>query len=103
MLLRKKLLEADSGGDDPRVILIGDEIDDLMRIYFPERSNEAKTKEEIDALVRKAAEYGFLQKLEGELSRFEVKRVIKALFNAAWLSEVGERLKECQTHANRAA
>lgn len=103
VLLRKKLLEVDAGGEPPRVILTAKELDEMLRVYFPPRVNEAKTTEEIAALLERAHDYGFLRKIPGETLSYEVRRVIKALFTADWLACVDQKLKEYLAYAQRAA
>ena len=48
VLLRKALLEADASGGDTRVILEKEKIRDMLKIFLPETSNEAKTSDKIN-------------------------------------------------------
>jgi hypothetical protein len=41
-LLRKKLAEFDASGGDTRLVLSRDEVVELMRVFLPEGSNEAR-------------------------------------------------------------
>ncbi len=95
-LLRKKLAENDAAGEDPRLILSVDEITDMVRIFFPSGSNEARFLDRIEAHLNKIAELGFIRRLKGHKDKIEVVRIIKAFVDAQWLHEFDERLKEYQ-------
>ena len=47
-LLRKKLAEFDAGGGDTRLVLTRDEIVELVRVFLPDSSNEARLIDQID-------------------------------------------------------
>jgi hypothetical protein len=96
-LLRKKLAEFDAGGDQnggDKLVLSRDEIVELLRVFLPESSNEARLMDRIDAHINKLAEMGFLRRLttSGQLRSFEVRRILKAFVDAQWLSEFDARL-----------
>ena len=103
VLLRKRLIEQDVAGGETRVILSRAQIDDLLRVFLPESSNEAKTVEQIDSHIRKVIDYGFLRRLKGEEERFEVRRIIKALVDADWLGDLQQKLEDYRTHADSLA
>jgi hypothetical protein len=93
-LLRKKLAEFDAGGGDTRLILSRDEVVELIRIFLPAGSNEAKLIDQIDTTLNKIAELGFIRRLRGQGQMIEVRRIIKAFVDAQWLAEFDERLTE---------
>ncbi len=93
-LLRKKLAEFDAGGGDTRLILSRDEVVELIRIFLPAGSNEVKLIDQIDAILNKIAELGFIRRLRGQGHVIEVRRIIKAFVDAQWLSDFDERLTE---------
>ena len=62
-LLRKKLAEFDAGGGDTRLVLSRDDIVELVRVFMPDGSNEAKLIDQIEITINKVVELGFLQKL----------------------------------------
>lgn len=102
-LLRRKLAEFDAGSDQTRLILSRSDIADLLRIFLPENSNEARLIDQIDAHINKIVELGFLRKLKGNTTvnsdkeaHFEVRRILKAFVDAQWLAEFDERLKGYQ-------
>ena len=98
-LLRRKLAEFDAGGDQTRLVLSRSEIADLIRVFLPENSNEARLIDQIDSHINKVIELGFLRKLKGNVAvdgeneaNFEVRRILKAFVDAQWLAEFDERL-----------
>lgn len=101
-LLRKKLAEADAGGGDTRLVLSRDEIVDLLRLFMPDSSNEARLVDQVDRHINKVVELGFLRKLKTGSSRqadYEVRRIIKAFVDAQWLSELDQKLEQYRQHA----
>jgi hypothetical protein len=97
-LLRKKLAELDAGGNDTRLILSRDEASELIRIFLPAGSNEAKLIDQIDSTLNKIAELGFIRRLRGEGQMIEVRRIIKAFVDAQWLADFDKRLNEYRQH-----
>jgi hypothetical protein len=99
VLLRKKLIEADAGGSDIRVVLSKDQITEMMRVFLPDKANEAKLIDKIGTHINKVVELGFLRKHQKETNVYEVRRIIKALVDADWLSEVDEKLRAYHEYA----
>jgi len=103
-LLRKKLAEFDAGGGDTRLVLSRDDMVELIRVFLPVGSNEARLIDQIDTLINKVVELGFLRKLKpgtggGErATMFEVRRILKAFVDAQWLSDFDNRLTAYRTH-----
>ncbi|WP_045222132.1 DUF4194 domain-containing protein [Desulfonatronum thioautotrophicum] len=98
-LLRKKLAEFDAGGGDTRLILSRDEVMELIRIFLPAGSNEAKLIDQVDATLNKIAELGFIRRLRGQGQMVEVRRIIKAFVDAQWLADFEQRLAEYRQQA----
>ncbi|CAG4886804.1 DUF4194 domain-containing protein [Paraburkholderia gardini] len=97
-LLRKKLAEFDAGGGDTRLVLSRDDIVELVRVFLPDSSNEAKLIDQIETHINKIVELGFLRRLKvasGPAS-FEVRRILKAFVDAQWLSDFDTRLAAYQ-------
>lgn len=108
-LLRKKLAEFDAGGGDTRLVLSRDEIVELVRVFLPDGPNEARLIDQIETIVNKVVELGFLRKLKpasggtaGQAS-FEVRRILKAFVDAQWLAEFDARLAVYQSALSGAA
>lgn len=93
-LLRKKLAESDAAGGETRLILSLDEIADLIRIFLPVGSNEARLIDQIDTHLNKVVKMGFVRPLKGQQQMFEVRRILKAFVDAQWLAEFDRRLQE---------
>lgn len=98
-LLRKKLAEFDAGGTDTRLVLSRDEIVELIRVFLPESSNEARLIDQIETHINKVVELGFLRRLKsaggttsGQAS-YEVRRILKAFVDAQWLADFDARLE----------
>ncbi len=102
VLLRKKLVEADAGGEEARVILTREQIVEMMRVFLPDQANEAKLVDRIDTHINKLVELGFLRRHEKTGQIYEVRRIIKALVDADWLAEMDEKLRVYLDHAKNA-
>ena len=101
-LLRKKLAELDAGGSggDTRLVLSRDEIVEMVRVFLPESTNEARVVERIDTHLNRITDLGFLRRMKtesgaaarGGQTTFEVRRILKAFVDAEWLAELDTRL-----------
>lgn len=100
VLLRKKMVEQDASGGDARLILTREQIVEMMRVFLPDRANEARLFDQIDTHINKVSEFGFLKKLAGNPPAWEVRRIIKALVDADWLADFNDKLKVYRDHAN---
>jgi len=99
-LLRKKLAEFDALGGDTRLVLSDDDIAELIRVFLPESSNEAKLTDQLDSHINRIVDLGFMRRLKtqsGQKEMFEVRRILKAFVDAQWLAEFDERLEEYRT------
>ncbi len=97
-LLRKKLAEFDASGGDTRLILSREDIVDLIRLFTPDSSNEAKLVDQIERHINKVVELGFLRRLKPAnpqaAANYEVRRILKSFVDAQWLSEFDARLAQ---------
>lgn len=96
-LLRKKLAEFDASGGDTRLVLTRDDIVELIRMFLPVSSNEARLIDQIETHLNKIVELGFLRRLKTnstntQAATFEVRRILKAFVDAQWLAEFDTRL-----------
>jgi hypothetical protein len=103
VLLRKKLVEADAGGAETRVILTRAQIVEMMRVFLPHQANEARIVEQIDTHLSKVKEFGFLRELKGQEGAYEVRRILKAFVDADWLVVLDEKLRVYREYAERDA
>lgn len=105
-LLRKRMAEFDAGGQDgngSRLVLARDDIAELVRVFLPDGTNEARLIDQVDATITKVVDLGFLRRLKpaagggqgGGQGRdhYEVRRILKAFVDAQWLAEFDARLE----------
>jgi len=91
-LLRKKLAEFDASGGDTRLILSREQVAELLRVFLPEGSNETRLIDQVDTHLNRIIDLGFVRRLRGQDSMFEVQRILKAFVDAQWLGEFDARL-----------
>jgi hypothetical protein len=98
-LLRKKLAEFDTRGGDTRLVMSRDEIIELIHVFMPHSTNEAKFTDQFETHINKVIELGFLRKLkpaeEGASAggaNYEVRRILRAFVDAQWLGEFDARM-----------
>ncbi|MCP2297049.1 protein of unknown function (DUF4194) [Nocardia amikacinitolerans] len=91
-LLRKKLAEFDASGAETRLILTRDQLVEMVRMFLPESSNEARLVDQIDTLLGKIVDLGFLRRIAGQDAAYEVRRILKAFVDGQWLAEFDQRL-----------
>ena len=103
VLLRKKMSESEASGDEIRIIVSREELINSMRVFMPEKTNEAQTEATINATINKVAELGFLRKLKNDAESLEIQRIISALVDADWTADFNEKLRIYKEHAQRTA
>ncbi|MEO6623786.1 MAG: DUF4194 domain-containing protein [Burkholderiaceae bacterium] len=91
-LLRKKLAEFDAAGGDTRLILSREQVVELLRVFMPEGSNEARLIDQVDTQLNRIIDLGFVRRLRGPDAMFEVQRILKAFVDAQWLADFDARL-----------
>ena len=106
-LLRKRMAEFDAGGSDTRLVLARDDIAELMRVFLPDGTNEARLIDQVDATITKVVDLGFLRRLKPaggggqgggqDRGHYEVRRILKAFVDAQWLAEFDARLEVYRT------
>ena len=101
-LLRKKLAELDATGGEARLILARDEVVEMVRIFMPASTNDARLIDQIETHLNKVIELGFVRRLKathvGQAPVYEVRRILKAFVDAQWLADFDERLQAYQSH-----
>lgn len=98
-LLRKKLAEFDATSGEARLILSRDDIGDMLRLFVPDTTNQARLLDRMDVHINRITEMGFLRRLRGTDNQYEVRRILKAFVDAQWLSELHHRLSEYREQA----
>lgn len=98
-LLRRKLAESDAGGGDTRLVLSREEIVELVRVFLPDSSNEARLIDQIETHINRVVDLGFLRRLKpapAQAPNYEVRRILKAFIDAQWLADFDDRLAAYQ-------
>jgi hypothetical protein len=95
ILLRQQLTTAESDGETPRLIVTAAEMTEWMRLYRRDGVSEERVAGDIGVLVK----LGYLRRLRDSEDTFEVRRIIKALVTANWLTEYRDRLIQPATSA----
>lgn len=93
-LLRRRMMEFDINSSEVRLIMSEQEIADMVSVFLPESSNEARVLDRLGADIKKVMELGFLRKLRGQADTYEVARILKAYVDAQWLEEFDARLDD---------
>jgi hypothetical protein len=93
-LLRKRLAEFDATSSDTRLVLSRDQIVEMLRVYLPDPSNEARLVDSIDGYINRVVDLGFLRRLHNQEDVFEVRRILKAFVDGQWLADFDRRLDE---------
>jgi hypothetical protein len=85
-LLRKRLAEFDAGDSGTRLILTREQIVDMVEVFLPATSNEARLVDQIDTQISKIVDLGFLRRVRDQEGAYEVRRVLKAFVDGQWLA-----------------
>ncbi len=93
-LMRKRLAEFDASSSETRLMLTREQIVEMLRLYLPPSTNEARMVDSIDANINRVVEMGFLRRPRGQEDLFEVRRILKAYVDGQWLAEFDARLDE---------
>lgn len=88
VLLRQQLTTAETDGQAPRLVVTGEEMVEMLRLYH----RESITRERINGDVTALDKLGYLRKLRGSDDSWEVRRIIKAMVTAGWINTFGQHL-----------
>ncbi|MFT4088403.1 MAG: DUF4194 domain-containing protein [Gordonia sp. (in: high G+C Gram-positive bacteria)] len=94
VLLRKRLVEFETGGGEGKLVLTTEQMVEMMRLFQADSTNEASVVDEVETTIKKAAELGFLRALRGEPDHWEVRRILKAYVDAQTLSDFAAKLRQ---------
>lgn len=101
VLLRKRLLEFETLGNETRLVLSERDLIEMMRIYWSEvETNERKREDQLVLHIKKLATYGFLKPLKAEKGRFEVNNILKAYVPIEELKTILEKLQNYAQEKN---
>jgi hypothetical protein len=93
-LLRGRMLEFDTNSSEVRLIMTEQDIAEMVSVFLPESSNEARVLDRLGSDIKKVVELGFLRRLKGQANTYEVARILKAYVDAQWLEEFDARLAD---------
>ena len=83
--------------DESRAIVAKEEMIEMFELFLNERFNEVKQRKEIESVIKKVVDLGFLKKLQNS-ENYEIKRVIKSFVDAQWMDEFDKRLAEYEAN-----
>lgn len=106
VMLRKRMAEFQHSGSGEVsgaiCIVTREEIISDLSAFMPQGPNEVKMFKEIEALINKVIEYGFLSKIKQHTDRFQIEGIITAFINAETLENLLTSYSE-HLHRNDAA
>ncbi|WP_109510455.1 DUF4194 domain-containing protein [Nocardioides speluncae] len=94
VLLRKRLVEFETGGGEGRLVLTTEQIVEMLRLFQAESTNDARLVDNAETTIKKAADLGFVRQLRGQSDHWEVRRILKAYVDAEALSGFASKLRE---------
>lgn len=93
VLLRKRLVEFETGGGEGLLVLSTEQLVEMLRLFGAESTNDARLVDNAEATIKKASELGFLRQMRGQRDQWEVRRILKAYVDAETLSDFAEKLR----------
>lgn len=95
LLLRKRLAEFEAGGSEGKLVLEHEQISEMLRLFFPDSTNETRVLQQVDQTIGQVVKLGFLSEVRGQRGRaWEVRRIIKAYVDAETMSDFAGKLAE---------
>jgi len=94
VLLRKRMLEFESAGDQGQLVLTSDEIAEMIQLFLARSTDEARVLKQVDTSINRLVAMGFLRQLRGRRDTWEVRRILKAYVDGQTLSDFAARLAE---------
>jgi hypothetical protein len=94
VLLRKRMVEFEATSGEGKLVLSRDSIVDMLRLFLPDSTNEARVIDQVDRTITKVHELGFLRQLRGQQDQWEVRRILKAYVDAQTLADFDGKLAE---------
>ncbi|WP_330983087.1 MULTISPECIES: DUF4194 domain-containing protein [Enterobacterales] len=92
--LRKRLAEHDAEEGAPRLVVTRQEMYSWLKPYLPEVNNEVKQNKELDTVIKRISEMGFISVLTHHPDEFEVLRIIKAIVTAEQINTFIQLFRE---------
>ena len=94
VLLRKEIVRFEMQNENERAIITKEDIISMLLLFLDSNFNEIKLHKEIESIINKVEELGFLKSLKSEEKAYEIKSSIKAFVDASWLDNFDKKLIE---------
>ncbi|WP_180272721.1 DUF4194 domain-containing protein [Konateibacter massiliensis] len=94
VLLRKELIEINRNSSDERFIISRQEIEEKVRPYLKDSTDEIKLKREVEFNIRRIVEMGFMRCLKDSGSQYEILPIVRGFVDAQWLEDFDHKLQE---------
>lgn len=94
VLLRKRMVEFETGGGAGRLVLTTEQMVEMLRLFQAESGNDARLVDSAGSTIKKVAELGFLKQLRDQTDHWEVRRILKAYVDAETLSDFAGTLRD---------
>ena len=96
--LRKVLAEYDRAAGSSRVVVSFEDILRRMEPFLPVQTNEMKYRQSVEHLVRAAMRMGFLQKIKGKETDYEVRPILRRFVDVQWLDDFAQKLEAYEAY-----
>lgn len=100
VLLRKRMVEFESAGDQGQLVLTSDEIAEMIQLFLARSTDEARVLKQVDTSINRLVTMGFLRQLRGRRDTWEVRRILKAYVDGQTLSDFARKLAEYAEHTD---
>lgn len=100
VLLRKRMVEFESAGDQGQLVLTSDEIAEMIQLFLARSTDEARVLKQVDTSINRLVTMGFLRQLRGRRDTWEVRRILKAYVDGQTLSDFARKLAEYADHTD---
>jgi hypothetical protein len=94
VLLRKRLVDFETSGTEGKLVLTREQIVEMLRVFLPDSTDEARVIDKVDSTLRQIAELGFMRQLPGQSDAWEVRRILKAYVDAQTMSDYATTLRQ---------
>lgn len=94
VLLRKRLVEFESAGDQGQLVLTHEQIMEMMALFLARSTDEARLLKQVETSVNRLVTMGFLRQLRSTKGTWEVRRILKAYVDAQTLGDFSAKLAE---------
>jgi len=94
VLLRKKIAQFESQSENERAIVRKEDIVSELLLFLDLKFNEVKVQKDIEAVIKKVEDLGFLKPLKTDEESYEILPAIKSFVDAQWLYDFDKKLQE---------